>query len=171
MEKERNAKRRRIKYKSVHTGRNKSHTEVMREVINNQMELYQEYIANTSMRVESTNSLIHDSSVDQKYEQSYLEVPYVHENSAEKNDKTISDKVSSIDSSYGHYSEKDDYSDRGAKERSHKERYRKREDDRDRHRPKKRSRDREKHHSHSRHRNGYDRHHESHRRSDRHRRY
>ncbi|KAG5896266.1 hypothetical protein JTB14_033563 [Gonioctena quinquepunctata] len=45
-ERERNAKRRRIKYKSVHTGRNKSHTEVMRGVIDNQMEMYREYLIN-----------------------------------------------------------------------------------------------------------------------------
>ncbi|CAG9853789.1 unnamed protein product [Phyllotreta striolata] len=44
LEKERNAKRRPVKYKSVHTGRNKSHIEVMREVIHNQMELFQDYL-------------------------------------------------------------------------------------------------------------------------------
>lgn len=40
---ERDAKRRRVKYKSVHTSK-KSHTEVTREVIDNQMELYTQWI-------------------------------------------------------------------------------------------------------------------------------
>lgn len=40
---ERDAKRRRVKYKSVHTSK-KSNTEVIREVINNQMEMYAQWI-------------------------------------------------------------------------------------------------------------------------------
>lgn len=40
---ERDAKRRRIKYKSVHINK-KNHTEVMREVIDGQMEEYQDWI-------------------------------------------------------------------------------------------------------------------------------
>lgn len=40
---ERDVKRRRMKYKSVHTNR-KSHTEVLREVIKGQMELYEEWL-------------------------------------------------------------------------------------------------------------------------------
>ncbi|KAF7282899.1 hypothetical protein GWI33_001802 [Rhynchophorus ferrugineus] len=40
---ERDAKRRKVKYKSVHTSK-KSHTEVIREVINNQMEMYAQWI-------------------------------------------------------------------------------------------------------------------------------
>ncbi|CAH1176922.1 unnamed protein product [Phaedon cochleariae] len=43
-EQERNAKRRRTKYKSVHTGRNKNYSEVMRQVIDNQMDSYREYL-------------------------------------------------------------------------------------------------------------------------------
>lgn len=39
---ERDAKRRRIKYKAVHTNK-KSYTEVMREVIDGQMKLYEEW--------------------------------------------------------------------------------------------------------------------------------
>lgn len=40
---ERNAKRRRIKYKSIHTSK-KNYVEVMREVIDGQMELYKEWV-------------------------------------------------------------------------------------------------------------------------------
>lgn len=40
---ERDSKRRRVKYKSVHTSK-KSHTEVMRELIDNQMGLYVDWI-------------------------------------------------------------------------------------------------------------------------------
>lgn len=40
---ERDAKRRRVKYKSVHTSK-KSQTEIMREVIDNQMTLYRDWI-------------------------------------------------------------------------------------------------------------------------------
>ncbi|XP_017783363.1 PREDICTED: U11/U12 small nuclear ribonucleoprotein 48 kDa protein-like [Nicrophorus vespilloides] len=43
LEQERNAKRRRIKYKSVHTSK-KNHTEVLRDVIKNQMEAYEDWI-------------------------------------------------------------------------------------------------------------------------------
>lgn len=156
----------------MHTGRNKSYTEVMREVINNQMELYQEYIVNTSVQVD-TSKLNNDSinNSDQRQRESHLDIPCVH-HSFDKHEKTLSDKVSSRDSSYGHYSEKDDYHDKVSKETSHhKERSRRREDDRDSHGSRRRSREREKRYSRSHHRNGYDRHHESHRRSDRDRKY
>lgn len=43
MMQERDSKRRRVKYKSVHTSK-KSHTEVMRELIDNQMGLYVDWI-------------------------------------------------------------------------------------------------------------------------------
>lgn len=171
LQRARNAKRRRIKYKSVHTGRNKSYTEVLREVIGNQMELYHEYVTNTTQPIDnssSNNEIIHNG--DQQQE---LPVSYMQE-SIEKHDKTASDKVSSVDSSYGHYSEKDDFSDRGGNKESsyHKEHSRRWNDDRDRYRSKRRSRERhkDKRYSRSHHRNGYDRTYQSHRRSDRDRR-
>ncbi|XP_022904840.1 U11/U12 small nuclear ribonucleoprotein 48 kDa protein-like [Onthophagus taurus] len=46
---ERDAKRRRIKYKSVHTSR-KTHTEVLREVIESQMEVYRDWIGARSSK-------------------------------------------------------------------------------------------------------------------------
>jgi hypothetical protein len=54
---ERDAKRRRAKYKSVHINR-KNHTEVMREVINGQMEEYKEWLLakDQSKHVEESNS-------------------------------------------------------------------------------------------------------------------
>lgn len=53
---ERNAKRRRTKYKAVHTNK-KSYTEIMREVIDGQMKLYEEwYTENTSSYEESRSS-------------------------------------------------------------------------------------------------------------------
>ncbi|KAF5272294.1 hypothetical protein FQR65_LT04951 [Abscondita terminalis] len=45
LKQERDAKRRRIKYRSVHTSR-KNHTEVLREVIDGQMELYKDWLEN-----------------------------------------------------------------------------------------------------------------------------
>ncbi|KAL0108046.1 hypothetical protein PUN28_014955 [Cardiocondyla obscurior] len=45
--KERNLKRRRAKHRGVHTNK-KSHTEIIREVINQQMEIYTEYISGQS---------------------------------------------------------------------------------------------------------------------------
>ncbi|KAJ8909659.1 hypothetical protein NQ315_003719 [Exocentrus adspersus] len=60
--KQRDAKRRRIKYKSVHTGRNKSHTEIMREVIANQMEQYTDYLI-------TKTKIITDHSKDNTEEQ------------------------------------------------------------------------------------------------------
>lgn len=174
LQRERNAKRRSVKYKSVHTGRSKSYTEVLREVIGNQMELYQEYVENSKPQIDET--LLVSDSINNGQEmqvQHGLEV-YTNED-VEKNDKTLNDRVSSIESYHEYYNEKekDDYSDRRAKERSHKEHSRRRDDDRDRYRPRRRSTDRESRHSRksSHHRNGYDRHHNSHRRSDRDRRY
>lgn len=173
LQRERNAKRRSVKYKSVHTGRSKSYTEVLREVIGNQMEIYQEHVENSKPQIDEP--LLVSDSINNGQEiqvQHSLEV-YTNED-VEKNDKTLNDRVSNIES-YHDYNEKekDDYSDRRAKERGHKEHSRRRDDDRDRYRPRRRSTDRESRHSRksSRHRNGYDRHHHSHRRSDRDRRY
>lgn len=45
---ERNLKRRRAKHKGVHTNK-KSHTEILREVINQQMEVYIDYMAETQV--------------------------------------------------------------------------------------------------------------------------
>lgn len=45
---ERNAKRRRTKYKAVHTNK-KNYTEVMREVIDGQMKLYEEWCSGSSL--------------------------------------------------------------------------------------------------------------------------
>lgn len=173
LQRERNAKRRRVKYKSVHTGRSKSYTEILREVIGNQMELYHEYVENSASQVDESRVVPdHINNGVEPQVQNYSEVPYTHED-VEKNDKTLSDRVSSIESYHEHYSEKDDYSDRRAKDRSHKEHSRRREDDRNRYRSRRRSRDREAHRPRKRshHRNGYDRHHDSHRRSDKDRRY
>ncbi|XP_028140592.1 uncharacterized protein LOC114334690 [Diabrotica virgifera virgifera] len=44
LKKQRDAKRRPVKYKSVHTSRNKSYIEVMREVIQNQTDMYKDYL-------------------------------------------------------------------------------------------------------------------------------
>lgn len=166
LQQERNAKRRRVKYKSVHTGRNKSYTEVMREVINNQMELYQEYVAKTTVQPEKKEDCVEYKEVP-FHAENFQGIPFIDE-SIDNNDKTMSDRLSSIDSYHGHQSEKDDYSDRGTKElRIHKESSRKHEDDRYRHKYKRRSRDRERRRSRTRHKNGYDRYHETHRRDKR----
>lgn len=49
---ERNAKRRRTKYKAVHTNK-KSYTEVMREVIDGQMKLYEEWCSGNIENVDT----------------------------------------------------------------------------------------------------------------------
>ncbi|XP_056633852.1 uncharacterized protein LOC130443308 [Diorhabda sublineata] len=64
---ERNAKRRRVKYKSVHTGRNKSHTEVLREVIKNQMEMYGDYL--TEKRKAEEEAALKREAEARSYEQ------------------------------------------------------------------------------------------------------
>nr|XP_023012770.1 U11/U12 small nuclear ribonucleoprotein 48 kDa protein-like [Leptinotarsa decemlineata] len=66
---ERNAKRRRIKYKSVHTGRNKSRTEVMRELIANQMEMYQEYLKNKQKAEAELARQLEMQDVDEQFDQ------------------------------------------------------------------------------------------------------
>lgn len=165
LQQERNAKRRRVKYKSVHTGRNKSYTEVMREVISNQMELYQDFIAKTTVKEEKKEENVQCD--DQQQHEIYQGIPFIDER-IDHNDKTVSDIVSSTDSYHGHQSEKDEHSDIGAKDsRLHKEHSRRHDDDRSRHKYKRRSRDRERRHSRSRPKNGYDRYHESHRRDRR----
>lgn len=166
LQQERNAKRRRVKYKSVHTGRSKSYTEVMREVINNQMDLYQEYIAKTTVKNEKSEDYVEYKDVQLK-EENFQGIPFIDE-SIDNNDKTLSDRVSSIGSYHGHQSEKDDLSDKIAKEsRIPKEYSRRHEDERYRHRYKRRSRERERRRSRTRHKNGYDRYHDSHRRNKR----
>lgn len=172
LQKERNAKRRRVKYKSVHTGRNKSYTEVMREVINNQMDLYQEHLTSLARQPEIPKEYTENRS-DEIHIEKYTEIPFLEE-TVDKNDKTINDRVSSIESCHGHHSEKNYHSERDRpKERSHnKEHSRRREDDRDRHRSRRRSRD--THHAKRRRshlRNGYNRNNDSHRRSERERRH
>ncbi|KAF2892373.1 hypothetical protein ILUMI_13801 [Ignelater luminosus] len=72
---ERDAKRRRIKYKSVHTNR-KSHKEVLREVIEGQMEMYKDWLIDNSLvpsteRKENNSTNILD--VKSEHEQSYDE--------------------------------------------------------------------------------------------------
>jgi len=52
---ERNLKRRRVKHKGVHTNK-KSHIEVLREVINQQMEVYADYISGQTISESTTNS-------------------------------------------------------------------------------------------------------------------
>lgn len=52
---ERNAKRRRAKHKGVHTNK-KSQVEVLREVINQQMEIYADYISGQTVSKSVTNS-------------------------------------------------------------------------------------------------------------------
>ncbi|XP_072379259.1 U11/U12 small nuclear ribonucleoprotein 48 kDa protein-like [Diabrotica undecimpunctata] len=44
LKKQRDAKRRPVKYKSVHTSRSKSYIEIMREVIQNQTDMYKDYL-------------------------------------------------------------------------------------------------------------------------------
>lgn len=60
---ERNLKRRRAKHRGVHTNK-KSQVEILREVINQQMEMYEEYIADTKVKREpkSPSSLDGSSS-------------------------------------------------------------------------------------------------------------
>ncbi|XP_018567978.1 U11/U12 small nuclear ribonucleoprotein 48 kDa protein-like isoform X2 [Anoplophora glabripennis] len=66
--KERDAKRRRIKYKSVHTSRSKKYTEVIKEVIDNQMEQYKDYLAS---KMEVTSSQTSPSANQVKEQDSY----------------------------------------------------------------------------------------------------
>lgn len=135
---------------------------MIREVIQNQMDLYQEYVVNQTPKNNSISE-IHAGVLDQK--------EIYTEEITEKPDKSMSDRVSSKDSSYGHHSEKDDYSDRGGKDKGHyADRSRRRESDRNKDRYR-RSREDEKRNSRSNHRNGYDRHHEPHKRSYRERKY
>lgn len=75
--KERDAKRRRIKYKYVHTN-HKSHKEVLREVIDGQMELYMEWLVDNGLvetKLEQTYdcSITNEQNVKSEYEQSYVE--------------------------------------------------------------------------------------------------
>ncbi|XP_046741073.1 U11/U12 small nuclear ribonucleoprotein 48 kDa protein-like [Diprion similis] len=52
---ERNLKRRRAKHRGVHTNK-KSQVEILREVINQQMEMYEEYITDSLIKVDSKSS-------------------------------------------------------------------------------------------------------------------
>lgn len=72
LKQERDAKRRRIKYKSVHTNR-KNHTEVLREVIDGQMQLYKDWLENkdeVSLKPSTSNE--HDDNFEQKYSDDHV---------------------------------------------------------------------------------------------------
>lgn len=58
---ERDAKRRRIKYKSVYTN-HKSHTEVLREIIDSQMNLYKDWLTGKSESLPSRTDLDKDAN-------------------------------------------------------------------------------------------------------------
>ncbi|XP_017890291.1 U11/U12 small nuclear ribonucleoprotein 48 kDa protein-like [Ceratina calcarata] len=65
---ERNLKRRRAKHRGVHTNK-KSHTEILREVIHQQMELYTDYVTDTRL----PNSLDHRESSSSHNNEKYDE--------------------------------------------------------------------------------------------------
>ncbi|CAL7950799.1 unnamed protein product [Xylocopa violacea] len=64
---ERNLKRRRAKHKGVHTNK-KSHTEILREIIHQQMELYTEYITETHATSSKTTTVSETQSSERKPE-------------------------------------------------------------------------------------------------------
>lgn len=87
----RNLKRRRVKYKSVHTSK-KSQTEVLRQVINNQMELYCEWLNHTPAhheRLDYDSGTSHtksnlDQTDDDRYKAIHKKEHQYNENSGSK---------------------------------------------------------------------------------------
>lgn len=89
---ERNMKRRRAKHKGVHTNK-KSHTEILREVINQQMEMYTERIADVSNNYVSieddhTSDKQHPyrSSSDQRYSRAHTNATFEYRRDTDKTD-------------------------------------------------------------------------------------
>lgn len=120
---ERNLKRRRTKHKGVHTNK-KSHVEILREVINQQMEMYTEYISGqtsardtTDIQSTKTDDSTHESTQDRT---DYLYKVF-HDSPQNYGDPNSS-------KSNGHrYSKRDSKSERLEKKSYHRSR------DRDRH--------------------------------------
>lgn len=113
---ERNLKRRRAKHKGVHTNK-KSHVEVLREVINQQMEIYTEYMSGQT-NVGDTTDIQSTKTDDSNYESTQDKTDYLykvfHDPPQCYNDPNSSERN-------GHrYSKRDD----SKRERSEKRSYR-----------------------------------------------
>lgn len=78
LEKERNAKRRPVKYKSVHTDSNKSHTEIMREVIQNQMLLFEDHLKEKQRAEEEAERKRQQELIEKA--QAYEQFPHIDSN-------------------------------------------------------------------------------------------
>lgn len=92
---ERNLKRRRAKHKGVHTNK-KSHTEILREIIHQQMELYTEYITDTHATSSNVATVSETQSSDRKQENvSDHRRSFSHNKKYEQLDKPYTSKTDS----------------------------------------------------------------------------
>ncbi|XP_076748582.1 U11/U12 small nuclear ribonucleoprotein 48 kDa protein [Xylocopa sonorina] len=123
---ERNLKRRRAKHKGVHTNK-KSHTEILREIIHQQMELYTEYITEPHATSSNAATVRETQSSDRKHENlSDHHRSFSHNKKYEQLDKPYSSKTDP-----GHQEKYSRHMTESGKKRKHRKHKRSRSRDRD----------------------------------------